>query len=233
MIAYFEQKSNRLNDKINRCKADINEIKNLSSILEVTNIENIDTNEESYDILNEILEYEKTLTINNYSSLICPNCKKENKLHFHKTYSRNIIFTVGSYLITAKIKLIVLECTHCKQNPNTQHFHTLFLPSIFPYHIYSEGIILESLNDKIINNNKIKDIENKYKIAYQLLYYWLKIMSKYQMACSIIFKIPSNLINILNYIKQDETLFLKLFYQKYFHPFFLFKRTCVPLAITP
>lgn len=232
MISLFNESINKFNDKINDIYNNIEKIRDFSSILEVSSIEKTNINNDSYDILNEILLYEETYLINDYSNLTCPHCKNHNTLSFHKLYSRNIVFTVGSYIITAKIKLVVLECSYCKKLKEKQHFHTLLPNFIFPYYSYSSKIILYSIEEKF-NNNKIEDIINKYKISYQLLYYWISILIKYLLICSTILKIPVIVSNIINEIIKDRRTFLKRFYQQYFHPFFLNKKTCVPLAITP
>lgn len=200
--------------------------------MHIVNVEETDLNQD-YNIIQDLLYYEETLVINDYSNLTCPYCKKEGTLSFHKTYSRNFIFNIGHYRISAKIDLIVLECFNCKEQHNKQKYHTLFPNFIFPYHVFSENIILSSINDYLNKKTKIKNIENKYNISYQLFYYWLQIMNKYNMASSVILKIPCNINNIITNIIANRKTFLYKFYQQYLHPFFLNKKTCVPLSITP
>ncbi len=234
MIALFNKTFNKnFGEKITNCKHDINNIKEISSILHIENIEETDNINQNYNIIQEILHYEETLIINDYANFTCPCCKKEGTLSFHKIYSRNFLFNVGNYRISSKIDLIVLECSFCKEQNNKQKYHTLIPNIIFPYRIHSEKIILSSINDYFNKKLKIKDIENKYNISYQLLYYWHMIMKKYIMASSIILKIPSNISDIITGIISNTKTFLYKFYQKYYHPFFLNKKTCVPLAITP
>lgn len=201
--------------------------------MHIVNIEKNEAYNQDFSILQEILDYEKTLIVNNYTNETCPCCKKEGTLSFHKKYPRNLVFNIGNYRINAQIDLIVLECSFCKEQHNKQKYHTLFPKFVFPYHIFSENIILSSINDYLNKNSKIKDIENKYNISYQLFYYWIMIMNKYDMASSIILKIPCSISNIITTIISNIKIFLYRFYQKYFHPFFLNKKTCVPLAITP
>ena len=229
MISLFNQSINEFNDKISKCSQNIEEITNISAFLDVISIEKTDIINNSYDVLKEILSYEETYIINDYSNFICPCCKNKDTFSFHKLYSRNFVFTIKDYLITAKIKLIVLECSHCKKYKDKQHFHTLLPDFIFPYHSYSSNIILDS----ITNKDKIKYITNKYKVSYQLLYYWITILNKYLFVCSIILKIPIIISNIIIKINENRKQFLKLFYQQYFHPFFLNRKTCKYLAITP
>lgn len=232
MISLFNQSINKFNDKISKCSQNIEEITNISAFLDVISIEKADIINNSYDVLKEILSYEETYIINDYSNFICPCCKNKDTFSFHKLYSRNFVFTIKNYLITAKIKLIVLECSHCKKYKDKQHFHTLLPDFIFPYHSYSSNIILDSITDKF-NKDKIKYITNKYKVSYQLLYYWITILNKYLFVCSIILKIPIIISNIIIKINENRKQFLKLFYQQYFHPFFLNRKTCKYLAITP
>lgn len=232
MISLFNQSINEFNDKISKCSQNIEEITNISAFLDVISIEKTDIINNSYDVLKEILSYEETYIINDYSNFICPCCKNKDTFSFHKLYSRNFVFTIKNYLITAKIKLIVLECSHCKKYKDKQHFHTLLPDFIFPYHSYSSNIILDSITDKF-NKDKIKYITNKYKVSYQLLYYWITILNKYLFVCSIILKIPIIISNIIIKINENRKQFLKLFYQQYFHPFFLNRKTCKYLAITP
>lgn len=234
MITLFNKTFNNIfEDKVAICKQDINQIKNMAPILHIVNIEETSEINEEYNIIQEILHYNETLIINDYSNLTCPCCKKEGTLVFHKTYQRNFEFNIGIYRVHSKIDLIVLKCSFCKKQPDTQKYHTLLPCSIFPYHIFSENIILSSINDYLVKKEKIKDIENKYDISYQLLYCWIMIMNKYELASSIILETPSNLNNIIKNIILTKKTFLYKFYQKYFHPFFLNKRTCVPLSTTP
>lgn len=232
MISLFNESINKFNNQIAKCKQNIEEINNITSFLEVFSIENTNINNDSYNIINEILSYEETYLINDYSNLTCPCCKNEGTLFFHKLYFRNLMFTIGNYFITAKIKLIVLECSHCKKSKVKQHFHTLLPGFIFPNHQYSSEIILDSLTDKY-HSQKIEEIMKKYKISYQLLYYWILIFRKYLLVCSVVLKMHIITLTIINKINEERQTFQKNFYQQYFHPFFLNKKTCVPLAITP
>ena len=230
MITHFSSKSKNIYDKIDN--KNINDILSQSQFFEIINIEKLNLNE-TCDILNDILEYEKIYIINDYREYMCPNCKKYGTFKFHKLYERNLIIEVENCIISGKMKLVVLECIHCKQKREQQHYHTLFPNFIFPYHISSGNIILKCLEERIVKKHKINQILEKHKISHQLFYNWIKIMNYYQISSSIILKIPVNIENILFRIQYHKLQFLKDFYQQYFHPFFLFKKTCVPLAITP
>ena len=86
MISLFNESINKFNDKINKCNENINEIGNISTFLEVVSIEKTDICNNSFHILNEILLYEETYMINDYSNFICPCCRNKDTLSFHKIY---------------------------------------------------------------------------------------------------------------------------------------------------
>lgn len=71
------------------------------------------------------------------------------------------------------------------------------------------------------------------RISHQLLYKWLNGLSAYRIVSSIILSISGNLKDILSLINKDRFNFYQMFFDKYDHPFFLFRETCVPLAIMP
>lgn len=223
-----------IENKINIIKQDINEITNFSSMLEVVNINKIDELEDNLDILYMINAYEIVANTNDYSFCKCPQCNHDNCMHYHKEYQRNIIFHIMGYEIIAKISIVVLECKFCKDtNKGKQHFHALLPDYIFPYHIFSSNIIINALYDRIIKNIKIEIIIEKLRISHQLFYKWLRGLKKYLLTSSIILATQSNIKDILNKIIENKDEFLYLFYKEYRHPYFLFKLTCVPLAIMP
>lgn len=212
----------------------IENIQDSSDKLEIISITKLDTKPIKTDIIHIIKAYESIGIINDYSTHKCPCCKNNNCMKYHKDYQRNITFIYNDYLIEAKISLIVLECSFCKEvNKGKQKYHTLLPEIIFPYHIYSSEIIMNTLNDRFINKLKIEQIIEKRKISAQLYYKWLKGLFKYLPICSIILECKIKIEEILLKIKLDKDKFYNNFYEKYFHPFFLFKKTCVPLAIMP
>lgn len=227
---------NNFCDKISIVKNSVEKIEEFSKFLTITSISKIDEgNSKSNKLfLFMILVYEIIFTLNCYSSYKCPQCKQKNCMHFHKLYKRNVIFKFNGYLIEAKFSIIVLECSFCKgSKKHKQHYHSLFPHIIFPYHIYSSEIIIDTLVDKIINEVKINKIMESKRISHQLLYKWLNELSIYKVTSSIILSISGNLKDILSLINKDRFNFYQMFFDKYDHPFFLFKETCVPLAIMP
>ena len=220
---------------IENVKNNIENIKDFSSILEVISINKVNTSQGIDDnILFYLKIYESLLTINDYSNFKCPLCKKEHTLSFHKTYERNIILNLYGYEIIAKISLIVLECSYCKEyNHNIQHYHAIIPDYIFPYHIYSSNIIMNCLIEHYLNELTINQIIEQVNISHQLYYKWLNEFNKYLVVSSIILKVKANIKEILAEIKNQLEELLYNFYQSYNHPYFLFKRTCVPLIIMP
>lgn len=210
----------------------ITNIDKFSNILEIISINEINYSTES-SILNDIKDYENYAISNDFKDLKCPLCKHDNVLHYHKEYQRNITFNIDNYEVNAKISITVLECSYCKNNTDKQHFHALLPIFIFPYHIYSESFILDVLNDRLINNKKIEEIIETRKISHQLFYKWLRGLKKYSVSASTILEIKAEITDIIKYIKKDPYLFLFQFFDNYYHPFFLFRLTCVPLVINP
>lgn len=207
-----------------------------NAIFSIETVEKTDCTSQD-DILDEITEYLNIINSNDYYNYECPNCKCTGFLKANTSYTRDIIVSHQGYLITGKIKLIVLKCSHCselhKKDENVQQYHALLPEFIVPYHSYSGEIIINCLNDKINNNEKIPNLEEKYNASYQLIYYWIKIMKKYELVSSIILKMPNDIKCTIKQILSDYNIFVNKFYLNYYHPFFLFKKTCVPLAITP
>lgn len=219
---------------INQVKEDINLLKGFSKILEIKSIREIEGTNESYNILLLIKAYEAFIQTNDFQDFKCPKGKKDGTLHFHKFYRRNIIFYVGCYEICAEISLAVLKCVDCEAiDPKSQKYHALLPDFIFPYHIFSRVIILSTVYDRIVNKAKVQAIISKRNISHQLFYRWLKGFKKYSLSASTILGVGNKLDFIVVAIMKDIHSFLWNYYQIYYHPFFLFKNTCVPLAIIP
>lgn len=214
-------------------KQDINSLRNFSNILEIESIHKIDDISTSFDILYFIKAYEVTVQMNDFDDIQCPLCKHKYTFCYHKQYIRDIIFYVNQYEITAKIHITVLECSFCKQNKETQHFHALLPDFIFPYHIYSGTLILNCLYERLIQKTKIQLIIEKLNISHQLFYKWLRGFKKYNVSSSTILGTEINIKQIIIEIHSNLYSFLNKFYQTYYHPFFLFKVTCIPLVIMP
>lgn len=224
------EKSKKYIDKI---EEDINNLKDFSDILDIVSITTIDGMDESYDILYLIKIYETIGKINDYQEYQCPNCKRKDCLHYHKTYERDIVFYIGNKRIEAIIHLLVLECKHCKHDKDEQHFHAIIPDFIFPYHIYSANIILNTIYDRLIKKIKIYKIIEKNRITKELYYKWIRGFKKYSISANTVLGVENNLESIIQAILNDIHMFLYKFYQTYYHPFFLFKPTCVPLSIIP
>jgi len=211
-------------------------INDYSELLIINNITTSDlvTNDDK-DFLHFIKCYENLLHTNDFSMFKCPICKNHN-FRFHKLYTRNIVFNINKYLIEGTIGIIVIECQNCKEKHNIdndiQHYHAILPDAIFPYHAFSSSIILNALSDKI---KKIKNeiILNRYQISRQLLNKWLKIFEQYLVSSSTILKIMIDKQLIIQGIINTKNRFQYQFFEIYFHPYFLNKRTCVTLAITP
>lgn len=218
---------------VNMIKDDINKLKDFSKILNIVSISETVNMKESYDVLYLIKAYETIGAINEYEEYQCPNCKRHNCLHFHKTYERNITFFIGKYKVEAVITLLVLECSYCKNYEDEQHYHALIPDFIFPYHAYSATIILNTIYDRLINKIKVEQIIAKNKITKELYYKWLRGFKKYSISADTVLGVGNNLELIIRVILNDTHTFLHKFYQTYYHPFFLFKSTCVPLSIIP
>ncbi len=218
---------------VNTIKLDINKLKEFSNILDIISITKVNDIQENYDILYFIKTYEIMGKINNYEEYQCPNCKRRNCLHFHKNYERNITFFIGNYKVEAIITLLVLECNYCKNYEDEQRYHAILLDFIFPYHTYSANIILNTIYGRLINKIKVEQIIEKNKITKELYYKWVRGFKKYSMSADTILGIGEPLELIIKAIVNDIHTFLYRFYQTYYHPFFLFRSTCVPLSIIP
>ena len=231
----FNQIAKNYQKDINKVKNNIENIKNFSNLLEIISINKLNIKEKNTDnILYYLKMYETILTINNYTSFKCPLCKKEHTLTFHKTYERNIIFHLFDYEIVAKIKLIVLECSYCKKyNHNKQHYHAIIPDYIFPYHIYSSNIIMNCLIDHYLNELIIQLIIEQANISHQLYYKWLNEFNRYSLISSIILQTKNEIKEILQEIIDRLEELQRNFYKNYNHPYFLFRKTCVSLVITP
>ncbi len=224
-------------EKINKVKKelseDIHQIKTLSPVLEVRSIIDSDNTHNNFFILYIVIIIEYLLTINSYTSFRCPFCKHNHCLTFHKTYKRTIIFCLYGHEITAYISLIVLECSFCKNNKKApQHYHALIPDGISPYHTYSTWIILDALSDRMIDKIKVQQIIEINKISHQLFYQWLNGFMAYQLSSSIVLNVKNDEVEILLALFHDPQNFFFRFFIQYYHPFFLFRKTCVPLAIT-
>ena len=231
----FHEISKNYKKDINNVENNIENIKNFSNLLEIININKLNIKEKNTEnILYYLKMYETILTINDYTSFKCPLCKKEHTLSFHKTYERNIIFHLFNYEIVAKIKLIVLECSYCKEyNKDIQHYHAVIPDYIFPYHTYSSNIIMNCLIEHYLNKLIIKEVIEQANISHQLYYKWLNEFNRYSLISSIILQTKNEIKEILKEIENGLEALQHSFYQNYNHPYFLFRKTCVFLVITP
>ncbi len=221
--------------EVKKVKENIENIKELTNIFGVESINKIDNKiENDINVLYYLKAYEEIMNVNDYAFCKCPLCKKENTLNNHKTYERNIIFHINGYEIIGKIKLIVLECKYCKEiNKSKQHYHALLPDFIFPYHIYSSNIIIKTLIDRFINKLKIEEIIEKTRISHQLYYQWIKEFNKYLTVSSIILQTKSIIEEVLSQIKTRLDELQYGCFKNYYHPYFLFRKTCIPLIIIP
>ena len=231
----FHEISKNYQKDINNVENNIENIKNFSNLLEIISINKLNIKEKNTEnILYYLKMYETILTINDYTSFKCPLCKKEHTLSFHKTYERNIIFHLFNYEIVAKIKLIVLECSYCKEyNKDIQHYHAVIPDYIFPYHTYSSNIIMNCLIEHYLNKLIIKEVIEQANISHQLYYKWLNEFNKYSLISSIILQTKNEIKEILQEIENRLEELQRNFYKNYNHPYFLFRKTCVSLVITP
>lgn len=218
---------------ISTIKYNIHSLKDFSSILHVQSIRKVDNVSASFDILYLIKAYEISIQMNDFDNLKCPLCRHKYAFCYHKEYTRNIIFYVDQYEITAKIYITVLECSFCKQCQEAQHFHAILPDFIFPYHIYSSILILGCLYERLIEKAKIETIIEKRNISHQLFYKWLRGLEQYKLSSSTILGIEADIKLLIVNINNNPYSFLNQFYQTYYHPFFLFKVTCIPLVIIP
>lgn len=62
---------------------------------------------------------------------------------------------------------------------------------------------------------------------------WLNGFKKYLTVSSTILETELSIKQVLIEIKRCKDEFQYSFYQDYFHPYFLFRATCVPLIIMP
>lgn len=210
-----------------------NNLENFSNILEIISINETNNYTES-NILNTIKEYEIFTKVNDYSDLKCPLCKHDNIFHYHKTYKRNFIFNMWNYEVNAILTITVLECSYCKNNnKGKQLYHSLLPIDVLPYHTYSSNFILNTLQDRLLKGQKIQEIIESKNISHQLFYKWLKGLKLYTISASTILGIKKEIIDVIREIMKDLYSFLFQFFENFYHPFFLFRLTCVPLVIMP
>ncbi len=170
---------------------------------------------------------------NQFDDMFCPCCKQKGYLHFHKTYERNLVYKYNNQVISTKINIAVLECINCKKKENKQKYHALLPDFIFPYHIYEASSIVTLIYLRLIKEQKIEELLNGLGITHKLYYDWLYKFKKYSLISSIILKVTKKIKTVIRKIYNLNQTFLIDFYQYYSHPFFLFKKTCVPLCLTP
>ena len=229
MINYNCKKINTLIEKNEKIEDILDNFSILTDIL-ITKIDNVVGDN---TIIGRLNNYETIKTINDYSEYKCPLCGKNESLHFHKTYKRNLIFYYDGYEIICKIDIIVLECSYCKKSgKGKQHYHALLPSFILPYHTFSSYIIVDTLFFCLTKGQILKLLEER-RISHQLYYKWLRGLDKYKTCASTILLVKNTIIEVIIKIKENLYEFLSEFYLSYHHPFFLFKLTCVNLVVMP
>ncbi len=170
---------------------------------------------------------------NCFDDLVCPCCKQKGCLSLYKTYDRNITYYEDGQVVDDIIPITVLICKNCKNYPNKQKYHALLPDFILPYHIKAANMILSALHLRLIKKMKIEEILAKFNITHKLFYDWLYKFIIYLLPASIVLEQNKDPITIISQLNKKLKDFLAKFYQLYWHPFFLFRKTCVPLCITP
>lgn len=189
-----------------------------------------DLNKKPMEVVIE--SYNQYIDCNDFSNLMCPNCKKTNCLTFYKRYPRNLTYMCNGEKIDIIIFIAVCICNNCKHHKGSQKYHAILPDFILPYHIYESSTIINALY-RSMKGEKILEILKCLKITHKLFYDWLRKLKKYILHSSVIIKVNNNYKLILEQIYKLNCKFLNKFYSDYYHPFFLFKKTCVPLCITP
>lgn len=183
------------------------------------------------DIL--IMSYNNYIDCNSFNDLKCPCCKMKGTLSFHKYYNRNICYIENDIKIDRVIYIAVLECKYCKECNNEQKYHAILPFFILPYHIYEASTIIINIYLYLIKEKKLEEILEQIQITHKLFYDWLKKMNIYLLPSSILLGENNVLITIVKKIYLLNEKFLIDFFDNYEHPYFLFRKTCVPLCITP
>lgn len=170
------------------------------------------------DIKDCIDDYENYVSANDFSTQYCPKCKIKGKFKRNTKYQRNLTYKNNEEIVNDVMTIYVVECRSCGR------YHALLPGFLFPYHIFSAPIIVEVLHQRLCNSLKLLKIVDKYKITHQLMYYWLKLLRKFQGYISTVFdEIVLQLVDQLNKMFDDLELFTKNFHIQHKFMFFLFK----------
>ena len=180
-----------------------------------------------------VKDYYNYCDCNAFDDLKCPCCKMKGTLFYHKKYERNLTYMEEDEVIDMVISITVLVCKNCVENNNKQKYHALLPVFILPYHVHESSLIINSIYEYLVKEQKLKEILEKINITHKLFYDWLKKIKIYSLVSSTILKENNILKIIITKIFALNERFLIDFFANFEHPFFLFKRTCVPLCITP
>ena len=178
-----------------------------------------------------VYDYYNYCDCNDYSNLRCPCCGNK-LLSFHKKYERNLTYYYNGEIFDITIYIAVCKCNHCSKVAGKQKYHAILPEFILPYMIYEASTTMKALND-YYNEIKIKQILDRLKIQHKLFYDWLNKFNKYVFKASIVLGVMNDIKNVIFEIIKYNSTFLMNFYNNYYHPFFLFRLTCVPLCIIP
>ena len=168
---------------------------------------------------------------NNFNNLKCPCCGKR-LLSFHKRYERNLVYYYNGKMNNIIVNITVCKCKECSKTKGKQKYHAILPDFILPYIIYEASTIMKALSD-YYNKTKIQQILDRLQIRHKLLYDWIKKLNIYSFSASIVLGINNVIKTIISNIISQNSKFINRFYYNYYHPFFLFKSTCVPLCIIP
>ena len=119
---------------------------------------NVSLKEKTYNLKEEIKEYEQTL---NYGYLECPKCHTSN-LIYYGGYIRNIGIN-QEFLI---IRIQRVQCKDCNKT------HAIIPSFIYPFFQCEKSYINYILLLMKVREKKDKEIENRLKLSRQLLSKW-------------------------------------------------------------
>jgi len=172
----------------------------------------------NYTYEESLKQYTNYISSNNFSNLMCTNCKVIGNVQRNTEYVRNYIYIENEKDITeTTIVITVVRCNNCGK------YHALLPAFIFPYHIYSACFIMYALNMKLIKQQQAIKLISYLNISGQLLYYWIKVFNKFVSSSTIVLpQSPSkDPPKILHSILNDLQKFISDYYSKLFIMFFL------------
>jgi ribosomal protein L44E len=134
---------------------------------------------------------EKILNKKDSFTYICPKCGARYSLTRHGRYKRWIVYLGNNIFYEDRIEILRLKCSSCNST------HAILPADIVPYCIYSYSFMIQLLLEVLVNKEAVLELSKKYKISFQIIYYFLLKFKIFLSRCIFVLRTLRLIKNLL------------------------------------